>query len=112
MDNYRLFMNKFYDISWTNENKILIGFHTEFESIYLIKNNQIINDIMSYIQSDDFIEDIHEAYYYMLVLIGVDWKLEKRFIVNFYLRYKRIISMSIKKVRCKNYKRWMDIYIY
>lgn len=67
-NNERIFINKFYEIN--PENKITIGFHNQFNIIYLIKNNKIINDIMFYVKSGDYIKDIPEAYYYLLLLVA------------------------------------------
>lgn len=66
--------------------------------------------MFEYIKSFTFVEDIHEAYYYVLLLIAIDWKYDKRFIVDFYIQHKRVICMTIMKIRNKNNKSWMDLY--
>jgi hypothetical protein len=66
--NNRLFINKTYSIGKNELTKILIGFHSEFNSIYLIKNNKVINDIKKYIELDGINEDIAEDYYHILLL--------------------------------------------
>lgn len=64
----RIFITNFYEINSDQENKIVVGYHNQFDTIYLIKNNKLINDVVSYIKSGDYVKDIPEAYYYLLLL--------------------------------------------
>lgn len=67
--NYRVFIEWMFDIGRNDLIDLYFAYHTEFDLMYFIKDKQLIDDIVEYINSKKYLYDMNNDKYYLVLLI-------------------------------------------